>query len=72
MVKGATTIGHEQAELRIYVSTREKVCGFGQGILIEQGIHLMIDDVVLVDSEDRAKKLIAAIKRRGAELGWVL
>lgn len=70
MVKGATTIGHEQADLRIYVSTREKLGDFKNGVLIEQGIHNIIDDVVLVDSEDRAKKLIAAIKRRGAELGW--
>jgi hypothetical protein len=72
MAKGKTTIGHAQADLRIYVSTREKLGHFGQGILIEQGLHLMIDDVVLVDSEERAQKLIAAIKRRGAELGWTV
>ena len=72
MAKGKTTIGHDQADLRIYVSTREKSGNFEQGILIEQGLHLIIDDVVLVDSEERAQKLIAAIKRRGAELGWTV
>ncbi len=64
MVKDVTTIGHKESALRIYVSTRDDTGHYGQGILIGQG------DVVLVDSEERARKLIAAIKRRGKELGW--
>lgn len=70
MAKGQTTIGHPQPDMRIYVSTRSGEGSFGEGILIEQGLHAIIDDVVLVDSEERAKNLIAAIKRRGGELGW--
>lgn len=70
MAKGVTTIGHNQSDMRIYVSTRYGDGSYSEGVLIEQGIHCMIDDVILVDSEERAKKLIAAIKRRGAELGW--
>jgi hypothetical protein len=72
MAKGVTTIGHDQSELRIYVSTRgfDQGDSYKDGILIEQGIHCFIDDVILVDSEDRAKQLINAIKRRGADLGW--
>lgn len=70
MAKGVTTIGHEQSDMRIYVSTRDDHGVYREGILIEQGIYRIIDDVVLVDSEERARKLIAAIKRRGKELGW--
>jgi len=74
MAKGVTTIGHNRSELRIYVSNRGSGDGdsYSDGILIEQGIHCLIDDVILVDSEDRARKLINAIKRRGADLGWNL
>ena len=64
MANGVTTIGHKESALRIYVSTRDDTGHYGQGILIGQG------DVVLVDSEDRARKLVAAIKRRGKEIGW--
>jgi hypothetical protein len=65
MVNLVTTIGYKESELRIYVSVRDEGNEiYGRGILIAQG------DTVLVDSEDRARKLVAAIKRRAAELGW--
>lgn len=70
MVEGVTTIGHEQSDLRIYVHTRDDHGVYREGILICQGLYRMIDDTVLVDSEERARKLVAAIKRRGKELGW--
>ena len=64
MAKGVTTIGHEQSDMRIHVYTRDDTGHYGQFILIGQG------DTVLVDSEERARKLVAAIKRRGKEIGW--
>lgn len=65
MVNVVTKIGHKESELLIYVSVRDEGNEiYGRGILIDQG------DTVLVDSEDRARKLVAAIKRRAAELGW--
>lgn len=38
MVKGVTTIGHEQSDMRIYVHTRDDHGVYREGILICQGI----------------------------------
>lgn len=54
----------------LMMSKRDAEGNYGAGILIEQSTSIVVDDCILSDSPDRAKKLISAIRKRGKELGW--
>ena len=65
-------IRHKKTNMNISVHTRSAAGDFKSGILIEQNLFLVCEMAILVDSADRVKKLISAIRKRSAEKGWVV
>lgn len=72
MGNGITKIKTEHVELYTYVSVREWSEHWPASIMIQQGGNsiALVDDVVLLEGEDHAKKVVAAIKKHAALLGW--
>jgi transcriptional regulator NrdR family protein len=65
-------IRHKKTNMNTYVRTRSAAGDFKSGVLIEQDMFSMVEMAILVDSVDRLKKLIQAIRKRSAEMGWVV
>jgi hypothetical protein len=65
-------IKHKKTNMDISVHTRSAAGDFKSGILIEQDMFSMVEMAILVDSPDRVKRLIRAIRKRSTEMGWVV
>ncbi len=63
-------IKSKNPKMSLYVSTRQAAGEYPSGVLIEQYMSVVCDSAILVDTKDRAGKLINAIIKRGKELGW--
>lgn len=71
MVDGVTTIGHERADLRIYVYlSADKDGSFDNAIMVSQGVWGLLDDTVFVRGRDAAKQFIEAVNKLNAEPVW--
>lgn len=71
--KGITRIGSKHDALHTYVSVREWSEHWPSSIMIEQGLpggRALIDDIVLLESEEHAIKVVKAIRAHAAQLGW--
>lgn len=60
----------EDKSLYMEVSTRAQFGPWPMSVKIEQGPAGWMEDCILIDSEQRCKHLIEAIRKAAAELGW--
>jgi len=62
----------ENEDLHIRVSTRPQDGPWPMSVMIEQGTEWLIEDCVLIDSEERCRDVVEAIRNAAAEFGWVV
>ena len=60
----------ENESLYMRVSTKPQLGFWPMSVVIEQGEDGKVDDCVLIDSEQRCKYLVEAIRKAAAEFGW--
>jgi len=67
-IKTKTLHGSLQTEVSAH--PREDETHWPTGVVIEQGADGWYEDAVLLESEDHARQVVAAIRKCAAELGW--
>lgn len=60
----------DHKDLHMRVSTRPQDGPWPMSVMIEQGQDGWMEDCVLIDSEQRCKHFIEAVRKAAAELGW--
>jgi hypothetical protein len=61
---------HESLQTLVSARPRENEAHWPTGVLIEQGHEDWWEDAILLESEDHAKRVVAAIRKYAADLGW--
>lgn len=63
----------EASPYSLFVGTREANEAYPAGIMVEQRMSLVREDCILIDTRERAARLIRAIRRRAKEVdAWLV